>query len=87
MAGLVQTLPALRGAPGVEPWDALAIDAWASTGIPSHGERCAARFILAVWNPDIPWSAGPFDVMEALSVWDPQHHRAFLQWAVDPWWA
>lgn len=87
MAQLVTSLPALRDAPGARPWNPLKIDAWAATGIPSHGERCAAQFVLAVWNPDVQWNAGKFDVMDALSVWDPQHHYAFLQWVIDPWWA
>lgn len=84
---LCQTFPGLWSAPGVRPWDALALDEWAASGNPSHGERCAAQFALAVWNPDEPWRSGKFDVMEALHVWDLHHHRAFLDWAADPWWA
>lgn len=68
-----------------------------STGL-SHGERCAVRFLLAVWNPSTNWvelaaemelenppAAARFDVMEALGVWDDAHRSAFLEWARRPW--
>ena len=84
---LAQTFPALWKAPGVSPWDALTIDEWATSGRPSHGELCTAKFILAVWDPDGEWRSGRFDVMEALRVWDLTHRTAFLDWAADPWWA
>ena len=37
----------------LEPWDALAFRSM----IPgrSHGEKCAARFVLAVWNTGTDW--------------------------------
>ncbi len=48
----------------------------------SHGERCAADFILSVFNH----YDYKFDVMEALSVWDAEYRKTFLQWASSPWW-
>jgi hypothetical protein len=84
---LAQHFPGLWKAPGVSPWDAVALDEWAASGGPSHGERCAAQFLLAVWNPDERWRSGKFDVMEALRVFDAQHHRALIEWALNPWWA
>lgn len=84
---LAQTFPSLWNAPGVRPWNAVTVDEWASSGGPSHGELCTARFILSVWNPDEQWQCGRFDIMEALRVWDMSHRKAFLDWAVDPWWA
>lgn len=35
---LLRALPALRGAPGVDPFDATQLDRWAA-GPCSHGER------------------------------------------------
>jgi hypothetical protein len=84
---LADTFPSLERAPGVHPWDALKVEKWAVSGGPSHGELCAARFILAVWNQYDEWRCGPFDVMDALRVWDLPHRKAFLDWAADPWWA
>jgi len=84
---LAQNLPGLWKARGISPWDAVALDDWAAGGDPSHGERCAAQFLLAVWNPDESWKSGQFDLMDALRVWDAQHRRAFIEWALDPWWA
>lgn len=53
----------------------------------SHGEKCTAQFVLAVWNPDEGWKSGKFNLMEALRAWDDANHKAFLVWAADPWWA
>jgi hypothetical protein len=85
MAELAQSFPCLRDASGVSPWNAAIFDRWAS-GPVSHSELITARFVLAVWSPDTAWRCGRFDMMEALSVWDPPNHRAFLEWASKPWW-
>ena len=42
--------------------------------------------MLAVWNPDVEWQCGRFDLMEALCCWDDRHRAAFLMWAAEPWW-
>jgi hypothetical protein len=85
MTAFAQTFPSMRYASGIEPWDALQLDAWGN-GLRSHGERVTAQFLLAVWDPSTDWKRGRFDLMEALRIWDAQHHKAFLKWAVDPWW-
>lgn len=87
IARLAGAFPCLLSAPGVEPWNANRLDKWASSAGPSHGEKCAARFVLAVWNPNYAWDSGNFDLMEALRIWDAKNHQAFLAWADDPWWA
>jgi hypothetical protein len=66
-------------------WNALAFDDWAVSGI-SYGERIAAQFLLAVWDPNEEWKCGKFDVMTALRKWDDDHLGAFIVWAKDPWW-
>ncbi len=85
----LRSFPALEHAPGIEPFDAEKLDAWAA-GPCSHGERCTAQFVLSVWGhttaKNCPWACGPFDVMDALGVWDETHRAAFLAWARDPWW-
>ena len=85
MTAFALTFPAMRYALGVEPWDALELDAWGS-GPRSHGERVTAQFLLNVWDPSTEWKCGRFDLMEALRIWDPEHHKAFLRWAAAPWW-
>lgn len=86
---LVRRFPALRNAPGADPFDATKLDAWAA-GPCSHGEKCSAQFILALFShtgvPDCPWASGGFDVMEALSVWGEKERTGFLSWALEPWW-
>jgi hypothetical protein len=84
---LAQTFPSLWKAPGISPWKACAVEDWAASGRPSHGELCTARFILAVWDPNYEWQCGRFDLMDALRVWDLHHRDAFFAWARDPWWA
>ena len=85
MTAFALTFPSMRYALGVEPWDALELDAWGS-GPRSHGERVTAQFLLNVWDPSTEWKCGRFDLMEALRIWDPEHHKAFLRWAAAPWW-
>ena len=84
MTNLARTFPSLQGAPGVRPWNPEELDRWA-TSVASHGERVTASFLLAVWTGS-EWPGSPFDLMEALRVWDPPHREAFLAWASDPWW-
>ena len=83
---LAMSFPSLRGQPGVVPWDALALDAWASGPAPSHGMLRAAQFVLMVWDPGHAWKCGRFDISEAFGVWDREHHASFLQWVAEPWW-
>ena len=85
MAELAQTFPSLRLAQGVDPFDAEELDRWAN-GPVSHGQRVSAQFVLAVWSPEQCWKCGRFNLMGALSLFDPTHHQAFLTWVSDPWW-
>ena len=83
---LAYSFPSLRTYyGGVKPWNASELDEWAA-GPASHGEKVTARLLLAIWDPNHTWTAGRFDVMEALRVWDDEHREAFLEWASDPWW-
>lgn len=82
---LIRSFPSLIGKPGASPWDALILDRWAASGIPSHGERVAAQFVLGVWDPRANWSCGQFDVFEAMRIWDCKHQAAFLEWVSRPW--
>lgn len=85
MEALALSFPSLERAAGVSPWDAEAFAAWAAGPAPSQGMRCAAQFVLTVWNHYVEWECGRFDVMEALSCWDDRHRAAFLGWAANPW--
>jgi hypothetical protein len=84
---LALSFPTLRRAPGVYPWAAPQLDAWAAGPAPGDGALDAARFVLAVWDNHHSWRCGRFDVVEALSVWDAPHRGAFLTWVARPWWA
>lgn len=84
---LVSAFPTLQRAGGVRPWNPREFDGWACGPVPGHGAKQAARFVLAVWNNEIDWRCGRFDVVEALSVWDDAHRAVFLAWAVNPWWS
>lgn len=80
---LAASFHVLRNAPGVQPWDAEALDRWAST-LASSGERHAARFVLSVYNSTARWRCGPFNVALALSTWDSQGWSAFRAWVNAP---
>ena len=49
MTALARTFPTLDRAGGVEPFNAVRLDAWAYGPEPSHGAQHAARFLLAVY--------------------------------------
>jgi len=86
MEELALSFPSLRGVIVASAWDARAFDKWASGPAPCHGARCAARFVLWVWNPKTRWRCGSFELQEALCCWDDEHRAAFVAWASTPWW-
>ncbi|MCY2987131.1 MAG: ParB/RepB/Spo0J family partition protein [Planctomycetota bacterium] len=80
---VAETFPSLKGAPGVSPWNAEKL--FHCIGPMSHGERLAALFCLHVWNPGkSPWEKKPFNLFEAVNVWDPQHLDALRAWLNRP---
>jgi hypothetical protein len=89
MSKLALSFPSLQKAQGVSPWEQNKRDAWASTPV-SHGERCTAQFVLSIWGnttmKNCLWKCGPFDFMDAFTVWDDDHRKAFQAWIRDPWW-
>lgn len=88
MTELALRFPSITEAtPGISPWDPDKLNAYAQSGSPGHGAKCAAEFLLFVWNPydDTQW-AGCFNLAEALKTWDVFHRYAFLRWAEDPFW-
>jgi hypothetical protein len=86
MTAFALSFHSLRNAPGVKLWDADTLDRWAADTALSHGERVTAQFVLHVRDPDHAWRCGKFDLMEALRVWDNDHHAGFLAWVKEPWW-
>jgi hypothetical protein len=86
MSAFASSFHSLGNAPGVKLWDANTLDRWAAETPLSHGERVTAQFLLAVWDPNHSWACGKFDLMEALRIWDNDHHAAFLTWVKEPWW-
>lgn len=69
---------------------ALEFASWIRETGMGHGENCAARFILSVWNPsaarDGAYDLPVFDLHEALGCWDQGHREAFVSWVRDPFW-
>ncbi len=65
---LAQSFPSLQRGPGVRPFDALSLDAWAAGPGPSSGERITAQFILWVWDSQDQWACGAFELRGALGV-------------------
>ena len=79
-AGAAHTFPSHTR---FETWDSEAVNHWATHGA-SHGEKVTSRFLLSVWNQYHDYEAGPFDLFEAMRVWDEKHMKAFQAWAADP---
>ena len=83
MTQLAARFPSLRGAPGVLPWNACALDDWSTSA--SSGEQWAASFLLwVVWDPSGQWRCTPFHLGEAWRSWDEPHRAAALSWLTDP---
>lgn len=107
MVRLCQSFPTLRGAPGTDPWDPMALLRWILGGAATSGNTHAVKFVLQVWNSRVDWQQiarapadseheglgikdavlSPFNVVDALAVWDDEHTQAFLKWAHTPFWA
>ena len=86
ISALAQLFPVLRkGAPGLTPWDPEQLDQWGSGPSPSAGSRHAVRFVLAVWHDSRPWRSGPFNLIQAVRVWDDAHLEALRTWLRSPW--
>src|SRR4029077_4225837 len=99
MTTLARSFPTLREADGLEPWDVERFARWLCSGT-SGGARRATRFVLHVWNPtadhrEMGRELGlenadaclePFNLSDAIGVWDEAHKRAFIAWVEAPFW-
>lgn len=84
MTALARQFPALRKAPGVDPWHPETPDEWAASGIASSGERIVVRFLLAVWNgSEDYWKSGVFRLRD-LNQLDDANFEAWKTWAARP---
>jgi hypothetical protein len=87
MSRLAESFPALsRGnVPGVRPWNPKALAK--AMGVLSHGEACAVRFVLGVWTGTGKYpGVRPFDLFEAMGVWDSDQVEAAVAWMQAPFW-
>ena len=83
MTELAESFPSLKGAPGVNPWDAQKL--FHCIGPMSHGEQLAALFCLHVWDTsNASWDNQPFDLFAAFKTWDAAHLDALRAWLVKP---
>ena len=80
MSRLAMEFPTLRdNVPGVVPWNALVLDHWAATsGGVTSASRCAAQFLLHVWDDSTEWQCGPLSLRKAYGCWDAAHWAAFV---------
>lgn len=100
MSVLGRLFPTLRGADGIEPWDADRFLAWLCGPVPSSGAQHAGRFLLSVWNPSTDWREVArdggiegaderlrrFDIHDAAGTWDEPHRLACMTWLDAPFW-
>ena len=80
---MIERIPCLARRTELKPFDAYAMDEWAS-GPASPGERIAASFVLGVWDRHEPWKVGRFDVIEAFGRCDEKTRAVISEWAADP---
>jgi hypothetical protein len=84
-AYLALGFPSLRRAPGIEPWDAEALDRWAARPDRDPAARAAAQLVLGLVDSGRDWTCGRFDLREALAVWDCDHGCPFLSFLQHCW--
>ncbi len=85
MSEMADAFPALRNAPGIFPFEPRKLAAWSRKA--SHGENCAARFVLGVWTGKGMFpGVKAFNFFEAMGVWDKDNRAAFLAWCKEPYW-
>lgn len=91
MSRLAESFPALNRwekIAGIRPWDPMLFAS--QIGKMSHGEQCAARFVLAVWTGGRKFAFArgikPFDLFEAMGVWDREQVAAMVAWCKEPFW-
>lgn len=74
----------LRDTPGIEPFDAMALNSWVKQDRGSSGQKLAARFVLMAFNSSV--YGDHFDLAEALRVWDRDHRAVLSAFIMDPDW-
>jgi hypothetical protein len=101
MTTLAHSFPSLREADGLNPWDLERFARWLCAGT-GGGAKRAGHFVLHVWNAaadhrEFGRELGiesavaeeclrPFNLSDALGVWDEEHKRAFISWVEAPFW-
>ena len=84
MSRLAGRFSALKGAPGIDPWDPQALDEWAASGARGAGARVVVRFLLAVWNgSEDYWKTGNFRLRD-LGELDEENIEVWKTWASRP---
>lgn len=59
------------------------LDLWASKYAGSGAKQVVA-FVLMVYSRRVAWRTPPFDLLEAMSVWDEHNRKAFAAWVERP---
>ena len=88
MMRLAWGFPSLDRADGVHPWTPTDFDAWVCGPEVTDAARHAGAFVLAVWcgRARHHYRVPPFDILDAMAVWDRHHRSWFVEWAARPWW-
>ncbi len=84
-AYLALSFPSLRRAPGIQPWDAEALDRWAAQPNRDPAARAAAQLALGFADSGRAWTCGRFDLWEALTIWDCDHGSPFVAFLQHCW--
>ena len=84
MTILAHQFPALKDAPGLDPWIPSTFDEWAASDLRGSGVRAVARFLFAVWNGDEKtWKVGGFRLHDLANM-DDENLEVWKTWAARP---
>ena len=90
MEQLARSFPCLKDCPAITPWNGEKLQTWveeqAQTLELPYEVVSTVSFLLYLWDPARAWRCTPFNVVDALFLWNQEHRDAFMKWAQDPWW-
>ena len=75
LPSLARRFPSLRGARGIDPWNADALRQWMN-GCSDEGALQTARLLLAIAGVATPAEA--FDLMKAMKAWSTADRQMFV---------
>ena len=86
MEKFAKSFPSLKEAEGLSPWEPYKLCQWGKSYGKGSTELNAVRFVLWIFNPQLLYPCGRFELWEAMLSFEDGDREAFAQWVKSPWW-